>query len=156
MVSKGFGRHVGVIATIYPPENLPMIAKSVFVVYFLYDTALLLTRASALLFLRRVFPRVAAAAWFNVGLWVTHGMNVAWWIGCIFGTVFLCTPIEKNWDPSVPGECRPNSGMFIGSAVPSVFIDLVILLIPLPMLWSIKTSTARKLGIGLIFVLGYG
>ncbi|KAM7214525.1 hypothetical protein V8F06_010086 [Rhypophila decipiens] len=155
-VAKGFGRHMGVLATFGDPEDLMVIAKSTFAIYFLYNTALLLCRASALLFLRRVFPAIAAGRWFNITVWITHGMNVAWWIGCIFGTIFHCNPVEKNWNAAVEGECLPNSGMFIGSAVPSVFIDLVILLLPLPLLWHIKVSAAKKIGIIMIFILGYG
>ncbi|KAK4215148.1 hypothetical protein QBC37DRAFT_282345 [Rhypophila decipiens] len=155
-VAKGFGRHMGVLATFGDPEDLMVIAKSTFAIYFLYNTALLLCRASALLFLRRVFPAIAVGKWFNNGVSITHGMNVAWWIGCICGTIFHCNPVEKNWDAAVEGECLPNSGMFIGSAVPSVFIDLVILLLPLPLLWHIKVSAAKKIGIIMIFILGYG
>jgi hypothetical protein len=127
----------------------------VFVIYFLYDTALLFTKASALFLLRRVFPGYASSTWFNITIWIAHALNVAWWIGIIFGTIFMCDPVEKNWNPMVPGTCGSTSSLFIGSAVPSVFIDLIILLLPMPVLWTIKTSKARKVGIIMIFLVGY-
>ncbi|KAI2464631.1 hypothetical protein F4781DRAFT_436226 [Annulohypoxylon bovei var. microspora] len=150
-LGEGFGRHAAVLDI----PDLLHVAKNIFVIYFLYDAGLFLTKESALLFLRRIFPAHASPAWFNRSLWIGHVLNVAWIIGIFFGTLFMCNPIEKNWNTSVPGYCGSTSGLFIGSAVPSVFIDLFILLLPVPRILSLQMNSARKFGVIIVFVLGY-
>ncbi|ROV99191.1 hypothetical protein VPNG_08249 [Cytospora leucostoma] len=44
---------------------------------------------------------------------------------------------------------------WIGAAVPSVVIDIIILILPLPKLWHLKINTARKIGLMTVFILGY-
>jgi len=132
-----------------------MTLKIIFVIYFIYDSALFLTKLSALLFFSRIFPAYANAAWFNIIIYVTHGLNVAWFLGIIFGTLFMCNPIAKNWNPMLDGTCGETTALWYGSAIPSVIIDLIILLLPLPKIWGLQTSRARKGGIIAIFLLGY-
>ncbi|RDA90925.1 hypothetical protein CP533_5347, partial [Ophiocordyceps camponoti-saundersi (nom. inval.)] len=129
-IRDGFGHHQAVL----PGPRLLRIAKDIFIVYFLYDGALFFTKASALEFLRRIFPSQASPRWFNICLWLGHGINLAWLIGLCFGTTFMCNPIAKHWNASLPGHCEPTSGIFIGSAASSVFIDIFILVLPLPRL----------------------
>lgn len=141
-----------------PPQNLEPFQKLLFAVYFPTYIGLALAKMSALLFFSRVFPRTASPTWFNVGLSFAHTLNVAWLVGIIFGTAFNCIPVAKNWDTKgdLPGECRvPVSSLLIAGVVPSVFIDLVILILPLPRIWRIKTSNSRKVGLTAVFVLGY-
>lgn len=128
--------------------------KILFFTYFISYLGLALAKASALFFFSRIFPRAASPTWFNVGVTVTHILNVAWLVGITFGTAFNCNPVAKNWEVT-DGKCGPNSSIFIASVVPSVFIDLVILILPLPRIWDIKTSKSRKFGLTVVFVLGY-
>lgn len=147
----GFGRHLLTL----PMDNLLRIAKNQFIIYFLYDAGLFFTKASALCFLKRIFPSRVSPTWFNISVWAAHGMNIAWLIGIFFGTLFMCNPIAKNWNTTLPGHCGSTSDLFIGSAVPSVVIDLFILILPLPRLWGLQTGWGRKIGITTVFVFGY-
>lgn len=140
-----------------PPQNREPFLKLLFVAYFISYLGLGLAKTSALFFYSRIFPRTASPTWFNVGVTFAHILNVAWLVGITFGTAFNCNPVAKNWDVTgtLPGKCGPSSSIWIASVVPSVFIDLVILIIPLPRIWSIKTSKSRKFGLTVVFVLGY-
>ncbi|RCI07612.1 hypothetical protein L249_1653 [Ophiocordyceps polyrhachis-furcata BCC 54312] len=129
-IHDGFGRHLDTL----PGPGLLRINKYVFILYFLYDGGLFFTKESALAFLSRVFPRRATPRWFYICLWVGHGLNLTWLSGVFFGTLFTCDPIAKSWNDLIPGHCGLISGLFVGSAVPSVFIDLFILVLPLPRL----------------------
>ncbi|EED11956.1 conserved hypothetical protein [Talaromyces stipitatus ATCC 10500] len=133
-----------------------IILKLIYTIYFVYDAAICIARASALLFYNRVFTRRANTAAFNAILWALHALNITWFIGIVFGTIFLCKPINKNWDPALPGTCGPTRALWIGSAVPSVSIDLIILILPLPKIWHLReTSFKRKVGLIVVFILGY-
>jgi hypothetical protein len=150
-VSRGFGRHAAVLEM----PRLLYIARISWIVYFIYDARLFLTKLSVLLFMRRVFPKNASGTWFSVGLWIAHFINVAWLVGVVFGTIFLCNPIEKSYNPSIPGQCGSKSSLYIGSAVPSVLIDLIILILPLPKLWNLHADRGRRVGLIVVFTFGY-
>lgn len=133
-----------------------MIVKVIFAIYLNYDTALFITKASALLFLDRLFPDYTNALWFNLVRYVAHALNIAWFLGIVFGTFFMCDPVAKNWDLAITyGKYGSTTSLFIGSAVPSVAIDLIILILPLPKIWGLQTSNGRKLGISIMFFFGY-
>ncbi|KAH7304048.1 hypothetical protein B0I35DRAFT_445776 [Stachybotrys elegans] len=150
-VDIGFGRHIWTL----PPENIAEFSVLVFASYFLYDTALFLSKASALLFFGRIFPHYTNSTLYNTALWTTHALNLGWLIGIVFGTIFFCSPVSRGWDPTVPGSCGTNTDLFIGSAVPSVVIDFFILLLPLPKIWNLQTSKSTKYAVSVVFVLGY-
>jgi hypothetical protein len=151
MVKLGLGRHIWAIN----PANIGLLLKLVYVNYYLYDAALFLAKMSALLFFSRVFPRYANSKFFNYALWATHALNVSWLIGIVFGTIFMCNPVAKGWNPMLPGKCGTNSALWIGSAVPSVFIDLIILTLPIPKIWGLQMNRKRKIGLTVVFALGY-
>ena len=151
MVRHGLGRRVDFVSDADQAEFM----KILFAGYFAYDIALAITKCSALLFFSRVFPRRQSSSWFNWALYTMHALNCAWLVGILIGTAFICRPVAKNWIPSLPGQCGPPSDLWIGSAVPSAFIDICILLLPLPKVWSLQLSRARRLGIIGVFMLGY-
>lgn len=136
-------------------ETLYRILKLLFAIYYIYDVAIFLTKMSALLFFSRIFPKTTRPAWFTYILVATHILNVGWLIGIVVGTSVLCHPVAKNWYPALPGSCGSTSSLWIGSAAPSVAIDLIILLLPMPIIWGIKASRARRIGLVLTFGLGY-
>jgi MFS family permease len=152
MVSHGLGRRIAFVSE----EDRTEFFKYLFAGYFTYDIALAITKCSALLFFSRVFPRRQNSIWFNMSLYTIHALNAGWLIGIIAGTIWICRPIAKNWIPAMEGECGPPSDLWIGSAVPSAFIDLLILLLPLPKVWSLQLSRVRRFGIIGVFLLGYG
>ncbi|KAI1383545.1 uncharacterized protein F4822DRAFT_420937 [Hypoxylon trugodes] len=153
LVDAGLGRHV----TALSPEALLACSKLIVVIYYVYDVALFTSKVSALLFLSRIFPKYTNPTWFNTALYVAHGLNVTWLIAILFATIFQCNPVQKAWnpDPNLPGKCSSNAVLLTGSALPSVGIDLFILLLPMPKIWRLQMSLARKAGITLVFILGY-
>ena len=99
---------------------------------------------------RRIFP-TRFMRWSTACL---ASVVVAWWLGCIFATVFGCHPIRKAWDPFVPGTCVDRVRVFIGKAVPNFTTDFVILLLPLVEIVKLHVKAPRKLGLGGVFLLG--
>lgn len=151
MVDSGFGRH----ATALDSTSIAFISKANWAGNFVYDVSLCLSKVAALLFLCRIFPRANNSKWFNWALWATFGLNIAWLVGAVVGTVFFCIPISKNWAPAEPGHCGTEYDLLMGSAISSVALDLIILLLPLPKLWKLQISTQRRVGIMIVFILGY-
>ncbi|KID64075.1 hypothetical protein MAN_07246, partial [Metarhizium hybridum] len=150
MFDLGSGKHIWVV----PPENVVKILRMLFAVYFIYDIHLAMAKASALFFLARIFPPNVSPPWFNNAVIITHAANAAWFIGIVLGTIFQCKSL-RNWHPMLPGKCTDASVLFMGSAIPSVVIDLAILLIPMPKIWGLKMTPWRKMAVIGIFTIGY-
>ncbi|KJK74912.1 hypothetical protein H634G_09746 [Metarhizium anisopliae BRIP 53293] len=149
MLYHGLGHHIQFV----PPDKVAIFLRLLYALYYMYNFGLFFTKCSALLFLSRIFSWHANTRCFNYAIATTHVLNAAWLLGVTFGTVFMCNPVEKGW--SQPLSCGPTSALWISSAVPSACIDFIILVLPLPKIWTLKMTRARKVGVTGIFVLGY-
>ena len=130
-----------------------MFLKLLWVEYYIFDAGTSIAKASALLFYARIFGQTHSR--FRYALWVVHGMNVAWLIGILLAVVFECSPIEKAWKPQLPGHCANTRTLWLGSGLPSLIIDIFILLMPLPPLWKLQMKPTRKYLIMGVFICGY-
>ena len=132
---------------------MTMFLKMLFAQYFIYDAGVSLTTFSALLFYTRIFTSQSAR--FRRTIWMTHALVLLWLLGIWFATLFLCSPIQKQWNPTVDGSCGDTGGLWLGSAIPSVIIDAIILALPMPMLWRLKLKRSRKILVTGVFICGY-
>ncbi|PHH63444.1 hypothetical protein CDD81_5823 [Ophiocordyceps australis] len=74
--------------------------------------------------------------------------------GLYFASLFACRPITAIWDANTKGHCFPLSIIPYASAVSSCVMDLYVLLLPLPVVWSLNLSFTWKLRILAVFNLG--
>jgi hypothetical protein len=79
---------------------------------------------------------------------------VGWGIECFFGTVFMCIPIEYNWDHTVKGHCIDYGVATIANGVINIVLDVVMLIYPLPMVWKLQMSRRNKILVSLTFAAG--
>jgi hypothetical protein len=149
MVSLGFGQHIEDI----PPSNSPRLFIILYASEFTFNIGSALAKASALFFYQRVFTTKHSPT-LKWAMWTTQILNLLWVIGSCLGIVFSCNPVEKGWDPVLPGHCT-RSRNWLGSAIPSVIIDVIILVLPLPRLWKLNINMARKIVLVVTFILGY-
>ena len=129
-----------------PQENRTAFFKAFWASTWLNNTTLTAARASALLFYARVFTTIKPG--FQSELWIGHAL-----VGAC--NLFFCSPTQTYWDPSVKGLCRSYNNFYLAAAATSSAIDLYILLLLMPLLWSLKLKATRKAMITLLFVLSY-
>jgi hypothetical protein len=92
-------------------------------------------------------------------VWICIGMVLGFGVGNVVAMVFQCTPISFFWD-GWKGEMKGFCGVdvrlfgFIRGAV-EIFLDLVILSLPLPMLAKLNMSRKKKLQIMSMFCVGF-
>ncbi len=55
-----------------------------------------------------------------------------------FVSIFMCTPIEKGWEPTVPGTCVNNAAYLISNTAFNMLADVVIFILPMRALWSLR------------------
>ncbi|KAI7226640.1 hypothetical protein KC330_g8742 [Hortaea werneckii] len=70
------------------------------------------------------------------------------------GTVFQCLPVHRAWDKSVKGTCISNVAFWYSHATFNTFFDIVVYLMPIPLVRSLKLRREQKTGV--IFILAFG
>lgn len=70
------------------------------------------------------------------------------------GTVFQCTPVHRAWDRTVPGHCTSNMAFWFSHAAFNSFFDIVVYLLPIPLIRTLKLAKGQKTGLISIFSLG--
>ena len=121
--------------------------------YLLYSIAICLSKLSALAFYARVFSIDNKG--FRTILWVVTGIVCAWVVVPIVSIPLECRPIQAVWDYSVKGECVDVPRWWLANAVSSFVLDIIILVLPVPLLWRLQIKLARKILICGLFLCGY-
>ena len=124
----------------------------IWIVDFPYNTGITLVKLSALFFYARVFQ---VSRNFKISLWITGALVISSWIVFNMDSIFDCIPQRKEWDPSVKGHCLNRYASRIATATLNVLVDLIILVLPFPMLKKLHTSLRRKIISGAAFFMGY-
>lgn len=82
---------------------------------------------------------------------------VTGYLFCNFLTLlFGCTPIAKYWKPDEPGHCIDLNKADYAYGSMKVGSDVLLFLLPLPMVWKLQLSRKEKFGLFLIFMSGIG
>lgn len=147
----GFGRDMWGI----PPHNITESLKWLYVAYFMYMLAECLCQLSILAFYLRIMvePKLRKVVWVFIGMVLCFG------ISNVFSMIFQCTPIHFFWDGwrgEMTGYCGVDVRLFgfVRGAI-EIFLDLVILTLPLPMLAKLNMSHKKKLQIMSMFCVGF-
>lgn len=71
--------------------------------------------------------------------------------------VFVCSPRSyawESWDGEHQGTCLNQSAIVVSHAIENIIFDVFIIALPLPVLWKLKLSLPKKLGVCLMFLIG--
>ena len=133
------------------PTQLEAWAKCLFAIELLYLIGDCLPRISVLLLYLRVFTN----RWARItcyGLLVT---TIAVFLSYTFAVIFNCTPVAFQWDKSIDGGwCYDQEAFYKTTSFPNIMLDVVMLVLPIPMIVKLQAPMIRKLGLGFVFVMG--
>ncbi|KAK1826392.1 hypothetical protein QBC39DRAFT_269193 [Podospora conica] len=120
-----------------------------------YHLSLVFSRISILLLYRRIFTHTWATRTINVVFFLVVATGI-WFVVSIFTA---CIPLAAFWDWSIylaEGDvyCQPPN-LWWGIAALHVASDLVIVVLPMPVLISIKLPHRQKLALVAMFGLGF-
>ncbi|KAJ5494711.1 hypothetical protein N7463_010798 [Penicillium fimorum] len=138
----GFGLHIWCI-------EVPNMILFAYLIVYLVE--LLLIKFSILMFYRRIFGM-------NWMIWTTFLICYGWCIGSMVAALCACDPISYFWneitDPT-SGSYRYNFYYYyIGNAAANVLTDVLILLVPMPIVWKLQMRTTQKIGVCAVLLLG--
>ncbi|KAK2735124.1 integral membrane protein [Colletotrichum kahawae] len=153
-INGGFGKHVW--AT---PDGLRVYFTGLFIAEHLYTISIVLVKAAILAFYWRIF---SARRESRLAIYILLGITCAWGIALLVST-FQCLPVSAFWlrfdananlSPS-DYECGVNvKTFFIANAIPNIITDVLLLLLPVPGIWSLQLRKPQKMALVGIFTLG--
>lgn len=91
---------------------------------------------------------------FRWAAYVGIAVVVAFWLGTIITILVSCRPIQKNWDPALPGVCENVGLEELTAAAINMVLDILIVALPLPIIWRLQMSLEKKLAVTVTFALG--
>ena len=151
LISANLGHHENRTAS----KRLLLSLKYGYVQKLLYQPAITMPKYSALLFYVRVFGVGADSRVFRMNIVTAAGVVTVWFFWALLFGFLECSPVRKNWLPTIPGHCIRASNWFLGLAAVSTIIDVYIMLLPLPILWRMHTGRKRKMMLTGFFFCAY-
>lgn len=132
-------------------QHLAHVSQASFALQRANQPSLTCIKLSILLFYLRLFPSRKFAYWAYANMAYTVCWGIASWIV----NLNTCHPIAYFYDKTIPnGYCNNQaiSGTINGSL--SLFGDVCILVLPIPMVWGLQINLRRRLALLGIFLLG--
>ncbi|KFA60712.1 hypothetical protein S40285_09184 [Stachybotrys chlorohalonatus IBT 40285] len=102
----------------------------------------------------RIFTPRGSRNWFWWSCWILIGVNVAFYTAAIIGGNLSCIPHQKIWDMALPGHCINRRALDTATAAINLLSTLFILILPQKIIWSLKLSSNKKIGVASVFTVG--
>lgn len=116
-----------------------------------YSPAAYFTKVTILLIIARIFivrDRVTMSIYIFIAALLVSYLPIQ------FTKTFICSPIKAFWDDSVKGTCLNQRRIFIADTTLSFLTDFIILTIPIPLIWSLKTPLCKKIQVAALLGAG--
>jgi hypothetical protein len=146
---NGVGRDVWTLT----PENITDFQYYFFIMAIFYFTQVMLIKLCLLLFYLRIFPSQGVRRL----LWATFIFDVVFGVVFFFLAIFQCNPVSfywQGWDGEHEGKCLDKNAIAWANAAISIALDVWMLAIPLAQINTLKLHWKKKIGVGMMFLVG--
>ena len=82
------------------------------------------------------------------------GVVLLFCLSVVLLTFSNCRPFAKTWKPLLPGTCGSLIDNVLATSIINFLVDLSIILLPMPMVWSLQMAKWRKVALTFTFALG--
>ncbi|KAJ4287041.1 hypothetical protein N0V88_007806 [Collariella sp. IMI 366227] len=144
---------LGLPLKLRPAANLIPYTRSNYAGRPIYQIGISFFKVALLISYLRLFKGTNHLGYRRV-VWIAMVAIVAGHLGCALTLVLACTPVHKSWEPLVDGKCLAAKSSFTAYAIVTIISDVVVAIIPIPVLLQLKVSTGKKVGLIVIFLLG--
>ncbi|KAF9871864.1 hypothetical protein CkaCkLH20_10798 [Colletotrichum karsti] len=144
---NGFGTHVYFLN----PDQIKSYLRTFYITIVFYNAALAGIKMTFLFQYYRVLAIQKMKKVFIACMILVGG----WSISQILVEIFICTPIPTFWDADVKGTCIPNYPQWYINAAGNIITDLIVFVLPLPVIGNLKLAPGQKYVLLGIFCLGF-
>ena len=102
-----------------------------------------------------LYKRVFVKDWFRWTCWFLIGSYAGYSISTIFVDAFGVLPVQAAFVKSItPTHVINWKKLVLANCVFNITTDLILLVLPLTVIWTLKTNRLPRIGLSLIFCLG--
>ncbi|GAP87004.1 putative integral membrane protein [Rosellinia necatrix] len=150
-VQAGVGIHIEYLMET-DPEKITLFFKYLVAISVWYFATITITKLAICKLYRTLFPHRAI----YVLLYITAAILVATPIVTSITLLVACRPFSANWGSAQVQSlyCLNKEAIFVWGTIPNIVTDVVLLVIPLPVVWKLHTTTKMKLALTLTFTIG--
>ncbi|KAI4934506.1 hypothetical protein J4E85_002363 [Alternaria conjuncta] len=117
----------------------------------LYSPALAFAKLSFLC----LYLNLSPARSFRAGVYFTIFVVVGSCVGIVISLLAACEPFAKNIDVTVTeGQCLNKAALYIATGVLNIITDIMVIILPIPMVLRLHMSKERKIMVMGIFGVG--
>ncbi|KAI0434871.1 hypothetical protein F5Y09DRAFT_354852 [Xylaria sp. FL1042] len=145
-VLNGLGKHI----TELQLAQISILAKG----YLLSEFGYLLATASVKMSMLCLYHRIYIAPSFRRWNFCAMGLMAVYFISFIPLFLTNCIPVSQHWDPKPDGWCRATIISDNATLAANLILDVIVLALPLPVLWSLAMSIRYKLTMTALFGFG--
>ena len=117
----------------------------------LYSPALAFAKLSFLCLYLNINP----AQGFRTSVYLTMFVVVGSCVGIVISLLAACKPFAKNTDVTIQeGQCLNKTALYIATAVLNIITDLMVIVLPIPMVVGLQMGRSRKIMLILLFSVG--
>ncbi|CAG8973343.1 hypothetical protein HYALB_00000106 [Hymenoscyphus albidus] len=125
--------------------------RSLYLAIIFYNVSLSLTKFAIILQYMRVFTTGRVKFWCKVSIWVV----IVFGVECLLHSIFTCWPVYKFYKVTMTtGRCIDNRILWYLNMVLSAITDIMLLVLPIPVLLKLALPRKQKMLLMGIFSLG--
>ena len=142
----GFGRHW----LIKPMPIMTGFLKREYALNLLYSSYQL-SKISLCILYKRIFIFL----WFEICCWILIAAFTGYLIGTFITNIFLSIPVQAHWTPTMtPKKVVDQFALYHANIYFNITTDVILLVLPLSVVWTLQMSMARKIGLTGVFAVG--
>jgi len=146
----GSVRHLDVLL-VTNPQAVVNWAKCGYAIEQLYCAAVAFPKLSILASYLRIFTTRP----YRIITYTVAGIVMATAIAGIITSLASCHPFSSRWDLKLfISNCIDAVRYWKGMSVPNIATDVVMLILPMPVVWRLQVSKNQKLALSGIFLMG--
>lgn len=131
--------------------NLTCIPQLMFLSPILWVTAVTTIRAAIIILYIQTFPTRS----FLVACYAALAVNLLFGASAVIADCLICRPITYRWGPTMlNGSCGDQKSLDMFIAIVNLLQDVVVVILPMPILWGLQMAKTRKAELSCIFGIG--
>ncbi|KAM5357339.1 hypothetical protein ACJZ2D_016362 [Fusarium nematophilum] len=133
------------------PENVPTYTRIMLSTGLIYGLCQMFIKLSYL----RLYLRIAPHKTYRLVLYVSMVLVFAFGISTSLVSMLLCLPFEKLWQSDIPGQCIDINAFYMFNTTTNIVFDIAIYIMPIQILWHLNLPKRQRVGLVLVFALGF-
>ncbi|WVR06693.1 hypothetical protein IAU60_003725 [Kwoniella sp. DSM 27419] len=142
---------LGRIGSEIKPEWVAPLRKSTYAFTVFYNPAIMTIKVAILILYIRMSAAHRFLRWASVATMVVVALTG---VICTLIVIFQCRPVHAAWSYDPNAKCIDVISLYLSSAPINILTDLAILLLPLPILTSLRMEFRQKVVLVTTFVVG--